>query len=371
MSFFTLAISVLFFFSYGNRGTYVLQDTNPTTREIIERYIKARGGLANIKAVRTLILRGPPREGGKPGRFMARARPNYFLVGEPSPDRDFAEGFDGSSWEYYADPGLVMRTTEAPAAASRHTAYFDDALVNSLEPGWKVERIGSESIGDRPAFGLRVTYPDGFRKDVFVDKETWLIIADRITAPIHAFGDHVRTEARIGGYRDINGALFPTKFDEYVIATGKPLNELGGGWETIEANIELPLDYFSPPSEAKTVLARMLNATFATRMSPPDALSWYRDFRANPKTARIDIESGMNALGYQCLKNGAVETAVLLLEANVRDYPKSAAAHFGLGRAYRTAGRENDAVAQFRKALSIDPNYKRAADALSQSGTKR
>jgi hypothetical protein len=342
----------------------------PSVGEIVERYISARGGRDRIQAVRTLILRGPPRPDGRPGRFMARARPFYYLVGEPSPTRDFAEGFDGGAWEFYADPGLVIRTTDAPAAASRHTAYFDDPLVNSLLSGWTIELLGPDTIGGRPAYRLRATYPDGFQNEVFVDRETWLISAYRKAAPVHAFGAAVETETRVSDWREVQGALFPMRFEEYVIATGAPLADVSGGWVTAEANVPLPLDYFSPPREPPTALARMVNAVYGLRMIPTDALAWYRDFRRDPATARIDTEAGVQAVGYQCLKNGAVETAILLLEESVREHPRSAAARFGLGRAYRAAGREPEAVARFREALAIDPAYRRAADALAATPLK-
>lgn len=343
--------------------------TPPDVHEIVDRYIEARGGLERIRSVRTLILRGPPREDGRPGRFMARARPFYFLVGEPSPARTFAEGFDGAAWEFYADPGLVLRTAGAAAAASRHTGYFDDPLVSSLEPGWKIELLGPESVGGRPAYRLRSTYPDGFQNEIFVDAETWLIVAYRKAAPIHAFGEDVATETRVSDYRPLNGALFPMRFEEYRIDTGEPLSDVSGGWASAEVNVPLPLAYFSPPTEPKTPLARMLNAAYMTRSMPQEALAWYRDFRANPATANIDTEAGMEALGFQCLKNEAVETAVLLLEANLADFPGSAAAHFGLGRAYRAAGREVEAVERFRAALSIDPEHSRAAEELARGAS--
>jgi tetratricopeptide (TPR) repeat protein len=297
---------------------------------------------------------------------MARARPFYFLVGEPSPTRSYAEGFDGAAWEYYADPGLVLRTTGAPAAASRHTAYFDDPLVSSLEAGWSLELLGEEAIGGRPAYRIRATYPDSFQNEVFVDAETGLIVAYRKAAPIHAFGESVETETRVSDWRELNGALFPMRFEEYVIATGEPLSDVSGGWATAEVNPELPIDYFSPPSEPRTPLARMLNAVFLARSTPDEALAWYRDFRSNPATAAIDAEAGIEAMGYQCLKNGAVETAVRLLEANLAEHPDSADAHFGLGRAYRAAGREAEAVGEFQAALAIDPGHGRAAEALDQ-----
>lgn len=343
-----------------------------TARQIVDRYITVRGGHEKIRAVRTLILRGPARPDGKPGRFMARARPYYFVVGEPtSPTRRFAEGFDGSAWEFYADPGVVLRTTDAPAAATHHTAYFDDPVVNSLEPGWTVELVGAETIGDRPTYWLRITFPDGFQSDRFVDKETFLVIADRKVAPIHAFGAAVPTETRISDYRDLEGALFPMRFDEFEIATGDYLEDMSGGWETVEVNVTLPLDYFSPPAEPQTPIVRLLNAIFAARFFPQEALGWYCDFRSNPATSTIDTEAGVEAVGYHCLKNGAVETGVLLLEATVRDYPGSAAAHFGLGRAYRAMEREQKAIAHFREALALDPTYKKAADALAQATGKK
>jgi hypothetical protein len=333
-------------------------------REIVDRNIAARGGLERIKAIRTLVLRAP-------GRFMARARPFYWRVGDPDRPRTYAEGNDGSPWEYIADPGLVVRTTDAPAAAARHTAYFDDPLVSSLEPGWRLELRGTERIGGRDADHLRATYPDGFQTDLYVDRETHLVIANRKVAPVHAFGAGVATETRIGGYREVSGVLFPTSFDEYVIATGRRLDDMSGTWTSLEANVPLPLGYFSPPAPPDTPLARMLNAAYAARAIPTDALGWYRDFRAQPVTAGIDTDLGMAAVGYQCLKNGALPAAILLLEANLADQPRSARAHFGLGRAYRLAGRDKEAVELFRKALAIDPAHKQAAEALAGAAGPR
>ena len=95
-----------------------------------------------------------------------------------------------------------------------------------------------------------------------------------------------------------------------------------------------------------------------------EALAWYEDFRRNPATSAIETEAGIESVAYQCLKTGAVDAAVLLLEANLAEHPDSADAHFGLGRAYRTAGREAEAVEHFRAAVIIDPEHGRAREAL-------
>jgi len=326
-----------------------------TAQDIVSRYIAARGGLEKLRAIRTLVFRGPPRPNGKPGRRIVRARPFYLNVG--------AEGNDGTPWEAYDESGLQPRVTDAPGAALRHTAYFDDPLVMTLEPGWSVELTGSERIDDRDAWRLRVVYPDGFVNESFVDKTTWLLVARRFTAPVHAFGASATSQAVIGDYRPVNGVLFPFSLREVDLATGAVMDAFT--WEAIDANV--PLDYavFSPPPRAATPVSRLVNGIFASRHVTADALGWYHDFRRDPATAGIDIEAAIESVGYECLKNGAVATGTALLEENLRAHPTSARAHFGVGRAYRAAGREADAMERFREAVRLDPGLEEAKRAIA------
>lgn len=69
--------------------------------------------------------------------------------------------------------------------------------------------------------------------------------------------------------------------------------------------------------------------------------------------------------GYQCLKMGHADTAVALLTLNVADNPRSARAHFGLGRALEAAGYRARARSEYRAALAIDTNDARAKAALA------
>ena len=70
-------------------------------------------------------------------------------------------------------------------------------------------------------------------------------------------------------------------------------------------------------------------------------------------------------MGYQMVKMGDFPSAIELLKANATDYPQSASAQFGLGRAYKAAGRLDAAEAAFKKALEIDPKFKKATDGLN------
>lgn len=331
-----------------------------TAPEIVQRYIAARGGLEKMRAIRTLVFRGPPRPNGRPGRQILRGRPFYLSIG--------SEGNDGSPWEAYDEFGLQPRVTDAPGAALRHTAYFDDPLVMTLEPGWSVELTGSERIGDRDAWRLRVGYPDGFVNESFVDKTNWLLIARRFTAPVHAFGSSVTSQAILGDYRPVNGVLFPFSLREVDLATGEEMDVFT--WQSIEANAPLDHAVFSPPARAVTPISRLVNGIFAARHVTADALGWYHDFQRDPATASIDIEAAIESVGYECLKNGAVVTGTALLEENLRAHPSSARAHFGVGRAYRAAGREADALAQFREALRLDPALEAARQAVESKALR-
>ena len=166
----------------------------------------------------------------------------------------------------------------------------------------------------------------------------------------------------------MSGVLFPFSLREVDLATGEPLDVLT--WQTIEANVPLAPSVFSPPPRIDTPISRLVNAIFASRHVTADALGWYHDFLRDPATARVDVQSAIESVGCECLKNGAIPTGSALLEENLRAHPASARAHFGVGRAYRAAGRESDALERFREAPRLDPNLQAARDAIASARLK-
>jgi hypothetical protein len=287
-------------------------------------------------------------------------RPYYKLVGDPDkPSADFAEGYDGSAWEYYGDPGFVVRTVGAASAAGRHRR-FDDPLIHYKLYGTTVELAGEDRVGERPAWRLIVTLEDGFRDEVLIDQETYLQIGGRKAAPIHAFGANVRSETRLSDYRPVEGVLFPYLAREVDMATGVVLNEFRT--TSIVANRVFDPAVFSPPQFKRTPLQTWIENLYAMRDDAPAVMWSYHDFRrAHPDT---DTHDAAQSAGYQILKMNGIPAAVSLLEANAHDYPNVAAAHFGLGRAYMTAGDKAKAKAELQRALALDPTHKRAAQML-------
>jgi hypothetical protein len=332
--------------------------------EILERHVQALGGRDKIDAIHSVIQHLEYREGSFviPDAFVARMRPYYKTIGDPKNLKvDVNEGYDGSAWEYYSDPGVVIRTVGAAAAAARHGIEIVDSLVDSKVLGTQVELSGKESFEGKPAYKVHVTLADGFEKDLFVDPDSFLIVGDRRSAKIHAFGEPVRSENRIGDYRAAGGVLFPFAITEIEIATGRELNS--NVVQSIEVNKPLDPSFFGPPEFRRTPLQQMLEQLYAERTDPISVMWTYRGFRAaNPN---MDTRAGVEFIGYQMAKMGDFNGAVALLTANADDYPKSASAEFGLGRAYKAAGDAQNARVHFQKALTIDPGFKKASDGLN------
>ena len=334
--------------------------------DIVARHLAARGGAQRLRAVETVIYRnGLYREGtyvGSGDAFMAMARPYFKIVGDPADtSASFREGYDGSAWEWYRSPGVVVRTVGAANAAIRHNLDPDGPFSDYKAKGTRIERVADAIVRGRGAYGILLTLRDGMSSLYLIDKQTFLIAAVRKTAPIHAFGAPVTSEDRVSDYRSIDGVLFPFRSTEVDIATGRELNSMT--WGAIEINKKLPREWFSPPAYSRTPLQEFLEQLYSER-ADSSAVRWsYFAFRrAHPE---VDTRSGVEMIGYQMLKMGDQLGATTLLTMNASDFPRSASSAFGLGRALLAGGDTTRARREFVRALDLDPSNKNAADALA------
>jgi len=354
-----LALAFIFFCSLTSEAHAL-----PSADAIVANYVKAIGGQDACDAIQNVIIRGVYTENGQSDdhAVLARMRPFYKLVGDPlHRSTEFEEGYDGSAWEFYGEPGMVLRTVGPAAAAARHGLYILGNLVDYKKQGSTVTLIGTAKIAGRDTFQLRVRMMDGFEQDEFVDAKTWLVIADRKVAKVHAFGADVPSETRWSDYRRVNGVLFAFHNNEVEIATGKVLNDFQA--TSIEANAKLDPAVFAPPVLTLTPVQALISHLYQERDDVAAVLWTYHDFRAAYPTA--DTDEAMQIAGYQMLKMSAVASAVALLAKNVEAYPQSSDAAFAYGRATQTAGDLATARSEFQRALTLNPKNARATKALA------
>ena len=321
--------------------------------EIILKHIEATGGMENIKSLQNLFFQSPG------GAMMSVGRPYYKLVGDKNNPRGYMEGYDGSAWEWFENPGVVIRTVGEASEAIRHYAGVESPLVDYKEKGNQVEVLGEVLFDENPTLVLKLTRRDNFVEKYYLDKKTFLKVASSYDAPLHAFGIDITTLTRFSDYRWVGGVHLPHHYASVELPSGK---DLGSVQWTIEANKQIPDDWFSPPEFKRSPIQAFIEQLYNQRDDIGAVMWTYHEFRNAHRS--IDTSDPVNVAGYQMLKMDQVKNAVALLEQNVIDNPVSASSRFGLGRAYRTANETQKAKLQFLEALRIDPQYERAMKAL-------
>ncbi len=341
-------------------------DSVPNVDTLVADHIQGLGGIARIHAIHSFIKYGTYDEDDLHlgNTFTAQMRPFYRVIGDPrtDPTAELHEGYDGSAWEYYPDPGIVVRTVGEAARAARHTAMFDDPLVDYASHRTAITYGGTRQYHGFNVYVLHVTLADGFREDYFLDRGTYMLDGRAQFVPMHAFGTRYATDDVYGDYRPEGGIMFAHTDAEIDSSSGKTLDS--GTVTRMEINPDLPLSMFSPPQWTRTPLQAMIQSIYDERDESVAVMATYRDFSALLDEHAAAAGDAVDFAGYQCLKMGHADVAVALLRQNVADHPKSARAHFGLGRAAAAEGNRSLAQQEFREALEIDPNFARARTAL-------
>lgn len=98
----------------------------------------------------------------------------------------------------------------------------------------------------------------------------------------------------------------------------------------------------------------------------PTAEKTLEELQARRDTGPVFDEGDFNALGYELLKRGDVESAVYVFEKTVRLYPDSWNAHDSLGEALLEAGRKEEAIQHYRKSLELNPRNQAAKKILEE-----
>lgn len=129
-------------------------------------------------------------------------------------------------------------------------------------------------------------------------------------------------------------------------------------------NIDPPMEAIFNYKPGTTFADLTAEATSGRDIS--EFIKKYREFRANPQHRFINTESPLNQFGYFLLNNKKVNEAIEIFKLNVESYPNSANVYDSLGDALQTAGKKEEAIKSYEKALSIDPNYPSAAESLKK-----
>ena len=117
----------------------------------------------------------------------------------------------------------------------------------------------------------------------------------------------------------------------------------------------------------KKSLALELLGTF-TEKGTTAGLDMYKKLKNDPTYSIKEMD--MNRTGYQLLQQGKKKEAIEVFKINVETFPKSGNVYDSLGEAYLADGDKKLAIANYSKAVELDPtneNGKKVLEEISKS----
>jgi hypothetical protein len=114
--------------------------------------------------------------------------------------------------------------------------------------------------------------------------------------------------------------------------------------------------------DREPVMARIIGALQAGQFDQVERL--LANANMDPAYRYRNFELDVNSIGYDLLADGRLDAAIAVFEINSRVYPASANTFDSLGEALLQAGRREEAVEAYRRALEIDPTFPSAQRAL-------
>jgi tetratricopeptide (TPR) repeat protein len=97
-----------------------------------------------------------------------------------------------------------------------------------------------------------------------------------------------------------------------------------------------------------------------------EAIEAYRRIKKEQPSNVAVAERRLNALGYSLLEQKKYREAIEILKVNAEFYPKSASVFDTLGEAYLLSGDRDQAIANYRRSLELDPSNANAASMLKK-----
>ena len=215
-----LALSCVMTLVTGMPGPARAADTKDAT-PILDSAIKALGGeekLGKVKAASwkssgTITFQGSDNQ----------ASSQFFVQGLDHFRQEFEGDFGGNmikgvtvvagdkGWRGFGGNNMAM--DKSAIADTKRTAYLIWVPITILplkSADFKVETIAEQTIGGKPAVGVKATAPDGKEFNLYFDKESSLPV--RLVAKVTGFmGDEFTQETTFSDYQEIAGIKKATK----------------------------------------------------------------------------------------------------------------------------------------------------------------
>lgn len=187
-----------------------------TVEDVVRRYLEARGGLARLRAVQTLRLRGTIELPGLPPapftlelKRPARMRTEFVVEG-----RTGVRAYDGQvAWAQPPVPGEPPRlmSPEDTAEAKAQADVDLSPLVDATAKGFSVELLGHDRVPGGETFRLVVRGGGVPQRTLQIDTRSHLVVRTEERRTVE--GKEVDFLTDLGDYRSESGLMFPHRME--------------------------------------------------------------------------------------------------------------------------------------------------------------
>jgi len=219
-----------------------------TAEELVAKNLQAKGGLDNIKAIKTLRMSGRMQQDGftasvgQESQAPDLLRQTFTIQGMTAVQAyDGANAWQISPFQGRKDPELMG---EDDSRELIEQADFYGPLVAYKEKGNTIEYLGHDTVDGDDVFRLKVTLKNGDIYYYYLDPDTFIEI--RIEKQQFIRGSVRESVTDLGSYKKVNGVYFP-----FSIESGPkrdPSQRSKITIEKIEANVQVNDSDFKMPA---------------------------------------------------------------------------------------------------------------------------
>jgi outer membrane lipoprotein-sorting protein len=184
--------------------------------DIIAKNADAKGGLAKLKAVKSMRATGKMTIG--PGIeapiVLEQKRPKSIRIDVTVQGLTIVQAYDGSTaWTF--NPMSGRKDPElAPSEMVKQfeeQADMDGPLIDYKDKGHKVELLGKDKAEGADCFKLKVTLKNGDIQTYYIDAENFLEV--KVESKTTVRGTETESETILGDWKEVAGMMMPFSVD--------------------------------------------------------------------------------------------------------------------------------------------------------------
>ena len=182
-----------------------------TVDEIIERYLRARGGNDKLASVKSIYMEGTKEMMGKEIKIKITKEQDKL-------SRTDIETGEGKYIMLITDKGActffpvgstaVDKIPDEDLAALQTEMDITGPLTDYIAKGHKAELMGKDTVGDKTCYKIKVTTKAGQEMMFWVDAATYLVNQSSTTTIWASRGVDPETFTIYGNYKEVGGIQF-------------------------------------------------------------------------------------------------------------------------------------------------------------------